>query len=260
MTTKIQWTQRTWNPATGCTRISPGCDLCYIVTQPPFRMARRRFDGEGPGSTTGVLLHPERLNAPRRWSTPATIFVNSMSDLFHAKIPADYVADVWRVMADTPRHTYQILTKRPERLARVLARVHQALGLAEPLPNVWLGTTVESTDYARRIDRLRAAPAAVRFVSAEPLIGPLDHLDLTGVDWLIAGGESGPVKRKDGRNARPLDEAWIRSLIDQCRTAGTAPFVKQLGSQWAAVHGGHPKGGDPDIWPADLRVREYPSR
>lgn len=257
----IEWTGKTLNPFTGCIRISPGCDNCYIETTPPFRMAHRRFNGDGPGSTTGVQLHPERLNIPRKRRKPETYFVNSLSDTFLAQIPVDYVTDVWRMMADTPRHTYQILTKRPERAARVLARVHDALGLDEPLSNVWLGTTVEHADYARRVAHLRAAPAAVRFLSCEPLLGPLPSLDLTGMDWVILGGESGP-------RSRPLELDWIRDVIGQCRTAGVAPFVKQLGTVWARDHHvggksvaalGDTKGGNPEYWPAGLRVRDYPA-
>jgi protein gp37 len=156
-------------------------------------------------------------------------------------------------MADTPRHTYQILTKRPERLARVLDKVHAELGLTEPLPNVWLGTSIEADDYVRRADHLRRAPAAVRFVSAEPLLGPLPSLDVAGIDWVILGGESGP-------GSRPLELGWVRDVIGQCRTTGAAPFVKQLGTVWAKANGASDKKGvTPEDWPVDLRVREYPA-
>ncbi|MCW2899692.1 MAG: hypothetical protein JWO67_1957 [Streptosporangiaceae bacterium] len=253
MSTTIEWTEETWNFVTGCTRISDGCDNCYIERTPPFRMAHRRFDGKGPGSSTSLQLHPERLTQPYRWQKPRKVFVNSLSDLFLAKVPVGFITEAWKVMADTPRHTYQILTKRPERLARVLGKVHAELGLTEPLPNVWLGTSIESDDYTRRADALRQAPAAVRFISAEPLLGPLPSLRLDDIDWLILGGESGP-------GSRPLELDWIRDIVGQCRETSTAPFVKQLGTVWAKTNGASDKkGGNPADWPADLRVREYPT-
>ncbi|AVH57774.1 MULTISPECIES: DUF5131 family protein [Streptomyces] len=265
MTTTIEWTEATWNPTTGCDRISPGCDNCYALTmakrlkgmEQQRGTARPKYQNDGDPRTSGpgfaLTVHPDTLDAPVKWRIPRRVFVNSMSDLFHARVPVDFVTSVWRTMASTPQHTYQILTKRPERLARVLEQVHGALGLEEPLPNVWLGTSIESDDYARRADALRLAPAAVRFVSAEPLLGPLPSLDVTGIDWVILGGESGP-------GARPLELVWIRDVIGQCRTAGAAPFVKQLGSVWAKASGASDKkGGSPEDWPTDLRVREYPA-
>jgi protein gp37 len=272
-TTKIEWTRGddgtpgvTWNPTTGCDRISPGCDHCYALTMAKrlkgMGQAKYQNDGDprtsGPGF--GLTVHEDTLDAPLRWAKPSRVFVNSMSDLFHARVPAAFIVQVWRTMQATPQHTYQVLTKRPERLARVLDHVHQALELAEPLANVWLGTSIESDDYARRADALRRAPAAVRFISAEPLIGPLPSLDLTGIDWLIVGGES-------GAGARPLELDWVRELLAETDVTGTAPFVKQLGSVWARDHyvGGKSvaahkdtKGGKPEYWPADLRVRDYP--
>jgi protein gp37 len=267
----IEWTDATWNFVTGCTKISEGCRHCYIERTPPFRMSGRRFDKPGVGGTTGVVIHPDRIVAPLRWRKPRRVFVNSLSDLFHPHIPREIVARAWAVMAATPQHTYQVLTKRPERAARILGTsgdgydafggdllfgdVPGAAALMDapwPLNNVWLGTSVESADYLRRIDALRAAPAAVRFVSAEPLLGPLDGIDLTGIDWLIAGGESGP-------GARLLDLGWVRELRDACAAAGTAFFVKQLGSEWAHAAGYPDKGNQLAAWPADLRVREYPA-
>ena len=263
--TSIEWTRsddgtagKTWNPTTGCDRISPGCDHCYALTMAKrlkgMGQAKYQNDGDprtsGPGF--GITTHPETLAEPLRWKKPCRVFVNSMSDLFHARVPVAFIADVWQTMQATPQHTFQILTKRPERLARVLDQVHAALGLTEPLPNVWLGTSIESGDYVRRADRLRLAPAAVRFISAEPLLGPLPSLDLTDIDWLIIGGESGP-------GARPLELDWARQLLAETDTTGTAPFVKQLGSVWAKENGASDgKGGKPADWPADLRVREYP--
>jgi protein gp37 len=274
--TSIEWTWRpgtkgvTWNPTTGCDQISAGCDNCYALTLAKrlkaMGSAKYQNDGDprtsGPGF--GITVHPDTLTDPLRWRNPRTVFVNSMSDLGHARVPREFVARVFAVMAQTPQHTYQILTKRPERMARLIGdqfdggqpllealtdeATAQVLYDAEwPLPNVWLGTSIEDNEHVGRADALRHTAAAVRFVSAEPLLGPLNDLDLTDIDWLIAGGESGP-------GARPCDPDWIRALIAACRASGTAPFVKQLGTRWA----GTGKGNHPDAWPADLRVREYP--
>jgi protein gp37 len=265
MSTAIEWTEETWNPTTGCDRISPGCDNCYALTLAKrlkgMGSAKYQTDGDprtsGPGF--GVAQHPATLTEPLRWKTPRTVFVNSMSDLFHARVPREFVAQVFAVMAATPRHTYQVLTKRPERMARIVndlawrssVYLHEStLDLngpsrelpSWPLANVWLGTSIESDDYTRRADALRDTTADVRFISAEPLLGPLPSLDLTGIDWLIAGGESGP-------NARPVDPAWIRDLRDRCVGSGVAFFFKQWG-------GRTPKSGgrvlDGQIW------NEYP--
>lgn len=265
--TGIEWTEQTWNPTTGCDRISPGCDNCYALTMAKRLkgMGQAKYQNDGDPRTSGpgfaLTVHPDVLTEPLRWKKPRKVFVNSMSDLFHARVPVDFITDVWRTMAATPQHTYQILTKRPARLPRVLDRVYETLGLDDPLPNVWLGTSIESDDYARRATALRHTLAAVRFVSAEPLLGPLPSLNLDGIDWLILGGESGP-------GARPLEPWWISDLIHEARQSGTAPFVKQLGSVWArdvTVAGkavaawGDTKAGLPEYWPAGLRVREYPA-
>jgi protein gp37 len=226
--TAIGWTEATWNPTTGCDRVSAGCDHCYALTLAGrlklMGSPKYQHDGDprtsGPGF--GLTIHPSALSQPIRWTRPRLIFVNSMSDLLHARVPASFVADVWRVMAQTPRHTYQVLTKRPERLPRVLARVHETLGLAEPLPNAWVGTSIELDQHARRADHLRAAPAAIRFLSLEPLLGPLPSLDLTSIDWVIAGGESGP-------DFRPLDLDWVRDIRDRCTQLGIPFFFKQVG-------------------------------
>jgi|SRR5690242_2408546 len=264
--TGIQWTDTTWNPTTGCDRISPGCDHCYALTMAKrlkgMGQAKYQNDGDprtsGPGF--GITGHPDVLNEPYKWRKPRRVFVNSMSDLFHARVSVQLVTDVWRVMQATPQHTYQILTKRAVRLPRVLAQVHETLGLTEPLPNVWLGTSIESAGYARRAEALCEAPAAVRFISAEPLLGPMPNLDLVDIDWLIIGGES-------GAGARPLQVAWVEDLLVNCFETATAPFVKQLGSVWArdttwggqSVHAlGDTKGGDPRYWPEHLFIREYP--
>lgn len=272
-TSKIEWTEKTWNPTTGCDRISAGCDNCYALTLAKrlkgMGQAKYQNDGDprtsGPGF--GVTIHPDALTDPLKWQKPTTVFVNSMSDLFHARIPREFVAKVFGVMAATPQHTYQVLTKRPERMARMLndADWRSSVFLREsvtrgaerrdlptwPLSNVWMGTSIESDEHTKRADALRATPAAVRFISAEPLLGPLPSLDLTGIDWLIAGGESGP-------GSRPMDLDWVRDLIAKCRESGTAPFVKQLGAL-QTTRQKDKKGGDWSAWPADLRVREYPA-
>ncbi|MFF8250119.1 DUF5131 family protein [Streptomyces griseus] len=299
--TGIQWTEQTWNPTTGCDRISPGCDNCYALTMAKrlkgMGSAKYQNDGNpvtsGPGF--GITTHPDTLTEPLRWKKPRKVFVNSMSDLFHARVPRDFLAQVFAVMAATPQHTYQILTKRPDRAARILtdlctcgtghppgehfrssmewaATPHSPTyvpGLEHgiyhrtgwPLPNVWIGTSIESHEYTRRADALRKTPAAIRFISAEPLLGPLHDLKLHGIDWLIIGGESGP-------GARPFRPAWAAELVDRARQDNTAPFVKQFGTHWArdwSIGGstvfslGDTKGADPAYWPAHLRVREYPT-
>lgn len=219
----IEWTDATWNPTTGCDRVSTGCDNCYALT-----LARRlkamglvKYQNDGDPKTSGpgfaLTLHEDTLAAPYSWRAPRLVFVDSMSDLFHPEVPLDFIQRVFSVMADTPRHTYQILTKRSKRLAAL------APDLDWP-PNVWMGVSVENDRYTFRIDHLRSVDAAVRFVSAEPLLGPLPGLDLSSIHWLIAGGESGP-------NARPMDEVWVRGLRDQCREANVAFFFKQWGGR-----------------------------
>jgi protein gp37 len=193
--TAIEWTDATWNPATGCTKVSPGCARCYIARQAPMRAAHRLFErGRIP-----VWLHPERLERPLRWRRPRRVFVNSMSDVFHEDIPAEFIREMFAVMVEAHWHAFQVLTKRPERMVE----------LAPSLPwpaNVWLGATIENRRFVDRAELLRSVPVAVRFISAEPLLGPLDGLDLAGISWMIAGGESGPG-------------------IDRCAPSGSAHFA-----------------------------------
>jgi len=219
----IEWTGATWNPTTGCDRVSAGCDNCYALTLAKRlkAMGSTKYQSDGDPRTSGpgfgVTTHADALRVPLRWREPRVVFVNSMSDLFHARVPIDFVQRVFEVMRTTPRHTYQLLTKRAGRLAR----------LAPDLPwpaNLWIGVSVEDSSQLGRLDKLRLVPAAVRFVSAEPLLGPLDPIDLDGVDWLIAGGESGP-------NARPVAESWVRHLRDSCEEAGVPFFFKQWGGR-----------------------------
>ena len=219
--TGIEWTETTWNPTTGCDRVSPGCDNCYALAlskrlqamgQPKYQ---RNGDPRTSGPGFGLTLHPDTLGAPYGWKAPKLVFVDSMSDLFHPEVPLGFIRRVFGVMSDTPRHTYQILTKRSQRLSAV------AHDLDWP-GNVWMGVSVETHRYAFRVNHLRKVPAAVRFVSAEPLLGPLPDLDLSGVHWLIVGGESGP-------RARPMRESWALDLRDQCAAGGVAFFFKQWG-------------------------------
>lgn len=221
--TSIEWTDVTWNPVAGCTVISPGCTNCYAM-----RMAAR-LDAMGSGKYKGltrrsgkrsvwtghITLDHASLSAPLSWNKPRLVFVNSMSDLFHEKIPSSFIEQVWSVMAQCPHHIFQILTKRPDRMCDVTPALPK-------LPNVWLGTSVENRDYLNRLDDLRRTPASMRFVSFEPLIGDLGRLDLTSIGWAIVGGESGP-------NARPLDAKWVINIQRQCMASGTAFFFKQWG-------------------------------
>lgn len=216
---RIEWTDATWNPVTGCTKVSQGCKHCYAA-----RMATRLQAMGVPRYAHGfaVTLHPDLLDLPRHWVRPRRVFVNSMSDLFHSQVPDDYILRVFAVMAALPQHTFQVLTKRPER----------ARALAPQLPwpsNVWCGTSVENDAVIARVDLLRDVPAAVRFLSCEPLLGPLTRLDLLGIHWVIAGGESGP-------GHRPMEADWARHLRDLCQQEDVPFFFKQWG-------GATPKSG-----------------
>ncbi len=327
----IAWCDTSWNPLRGCSRVSEGCRNCYAerqaarygqhIGQPYHGLSS--FENGQPRWTGEVRLVESALTDPLRWREPRRVFVNSMSDLFHKRVPDGWIDRVFAVMARAPKHTFQILTKRPERMraycdgltsaegarrlavaiAREFAGDHDGRtqdvmdsllrrgGDRLPLPNVWLGTSVENQPTAdERIAHLLATPAAVRFVSYEPALGPVDFARClpgpgpgekasalqrwtngsgsTGLDWIIVGGESGP-------GARPFDVEWARSTIAACKAAGVACFVKQLG---ARPHDGEEpdhnpngadkprwwrlrdrKGGDPSEWPEDLRVREFPS-
>ncbi|MGW2384348.1 DUF5131 family protein [Streptomyces sp. NPDC001658] len=315
----IEWTEQTWNPTTGCDRISPGCDRCYALTMAKRLkgMGQDKYQTDGDPRTSGpgfgIAAHGQSFREPLRWKKPRRVFVNSMSDLFHSGIHTADLHLIFGVMAATPQHTYQVLTKRHGRMRSLLNdpqfahmayhRARMAYGLPDtapqpwPLPNLWLGVSVENQKYADlRIPALLETPAAVRFLSCEPLLGPVDiyrYLWLTGpstagpfsdyagrvrhrgdvggqtltsvasrdLQWAIVGGES-------GSGARPMDPEWARAIVTDCQDAGVAPFVKQLGTVWArdttyagktvAAHG-DTKGGNPDYWPAHLRVREYPA-
>jgi protein gp37 len=221
--TAIEWTDATWNPVAGCAVVSPGCTNCYAMRMaarldamgmPKYRMLTRR-SGRRVVWTGKIRLDHKALAMPLRWRKPRRIFVNSMSDLFHNDVPIAFLAKVWSVMERTPWHTYQILTKRPDRMAEATAPL-------AVLANVWLGTSVENADYLGRLDVLRDVRAAVRFVSFEPLLGSVAAADLTGIHWAIVGGESGP-------RARPMAKEWVDEVEALCRDAGTAFFFKQWG-------------------------------
>lgn len=219
----IEWTDATWNPVTGCTRVSAGCDHCYAE-----RLALRlqRMGVEKYRNGFEVTLHKNSLQQPMTWRSPRRIFVNSMSDLFHAHVPREFVLQVWKVMEQCHHHTFQVLTKRPERMARFTAKY--------PAPrNVWLGTSVEDARVLHRVNSLRLCDSQVRFLSCEPLLGPLPHLDFNGIHWVIVGGES-------GANSRKMEADWVRSIRDQCIRDKVPFFFKQWGGQT-------PKAGGRDL-------------
>ena len=264
---KIEWTETTWNPVTGCDRISSGCDRCYALTLAKRlkAMGSQKYQADGDPRTSGpgfaVTVHEDTVPEPLRWRKPRVVFVNSMSDLFHARVPDAFIASVFAVMAVTPQHTYQVLTKRPRRMRALLASdafraevdaAADALGLGTaadraplpwPAPNVWLGTSIENDDYTWRADCLRQVPAAVRFLSLEPLLGPLPSLSLDGIGWVIAGGESGP-------GCRPLDLAWVRDIRDRCASQDAAFFFKQVGGPTPKAGGRQLDGRTWDEYPA----------
>lgn len=208
----IEWTGSTWNPVTGCTKISLGCKNCYAE-----RMAIRLQAIGQPNYRNGfkVTTHPQALDIPLRWKKPQTIFVNSMSDLFHRDVPTDFILKIFDVMAEANWHRYQILTKRPGRLLELNSRMDWQ-------PHIWMGVTVESEDYLYRIDTLRKTGAVVKFLSLEPLLGPLSKLNLEGIDWVIVGGESGP-------GARLVKKEWVENICEQCNVRGIPFFFKQWG-------------------------------
>lgn len=229
LNSRIEWTEATWNPVTGCDRISEGCDHCYALALAKRlkAMGASKYQNDGNPITSGpgfaVTVHPKALEVPYKWRTPRTVFVNSMSDLFHARVPLSFIKQVFDVMADTPQHTYQILTKRSARLAKLAHEFNWP-------SNVWMGVSVENDRQLDRIDHLRRVPAAVRFLSCEPLIGPLPDMNLDGIGWVIAGGESGP-------DHRPMDPEWVAEIRDQCVVAGVPFFFKQWGGRTPKANG-----------------------
>ncbi|QIS10620.1 DUF5131 family protein [Nocardia arthritidis] len=225
----IEWTQATWNPVTGCDRVSTGCEHCYALVLAArlksMGVTKYQHDGDprtsGPGF--GVRVHPQALAVPHTWRRPRVVFVNSMSDLFHASVPIEFVREVFEVIRQTPQHTYQILTKRSLRLRRMATRL-------EWPPNAWIGVSVENAEHLVRVDHLREVPAAVRFLSCEPLLGPLNPLRLDGIGWVITGGES-------GAGHRPMRAEWVRDIRDICEQAQVPFFFKQWGGRTPAAGG-----------------------
>ena len=255
--TTIAWTDKTWNPVTGCTKVSQGCKHCYAESI-ANRMWATQYKPNADGSArkfTDVRCHEDRLTQPLSWRKPALVFVNSMSDLFHEDVPDDFIGAVFAVMLRTPQHTYQILTKRPERM---VAWFRDFYANQIPSLNVWLGVSVEDQANAdKRIPLLLQTPAHVRFISAEPLLGPVDLADYMwgysgddiaprhALNWVIVGGES-------GAHFRPMNTAWAEDIVETCRAAGVACFVKQMG--------GHRPGTELESLPPALRVRQWPDQ
>jgi protein gp37 len=235
--TGIEWTDRTWNPTTGCNKVSPGCTHCYAEA------ITKRFTQNFPQGFD-LTLHPERLEEPKRWRTPSRIFVNSMSDLFHEEVPLSFLKKVFEVIGATPWHVYQILTKRHERLLQLSTELvwHE---------NIWIGVSVENQNYVHRVDYLRKVPAKVRFLSCEPLLGALD-LDLTDIHWVIVGGES-------GQKHRPMQLEWAQSIRNQCQEAEVAFFFKQWGGRTPKAGGRLLEGQIwdemPDAWEQHIKGR-----
>lgn len=241
-TTSIEWTDATWNALTGCTKISPGCKNCYAE-----RMSKRlRLMGQ-PNYRNGfeLTLHEHMLGLPLTWKKPRSIFVNSMSDLYHKDVPEEFIRRVFDTMTKANWHRYQILTKRAERLEELSPRLPWG-------PQIWQGVSVENADYTFRIDHLRRTGAHVKFLSVEPLLGPIPDLDLTGIHWVIVGGESGP-------GCRSMDAEWATQIREACARQGVAMFFKQTGEKLARkLKLKSKKGGDAAEMPAELRVRQFP--
>lgn len=243
---EIEWTDATWNPIAGCTMLSPGCTNCYAMRMaarlqamdhPAYRGVTRKSGGR-PIWTGRINLNEKALTAPLTWRTPKKVFVNSMSDLFQDDVPTELVANVWDVMATAHWHVFQVLTKRPDNMLKVVKDARLAV-----LPNVWLGTSVESLKYSARISILRRVPAAIRFISFEPLIGPIGKVNLKGIHWAIVGGESGP-------KARPMDKEWVEEIRMQCASQDVAFFFKQWGGTNKKSTGRIYRGRTWDAFPA----------
>ncbi len=211
-TSKIEWTEATWNPVTGCTKVSPGCKFCYA------ERISKRLKSTGMynyRNSFRLTLQPQILSQPVKWKKPKIIFVNSMSDLMHEEIPLEYILKVFQIMHEANWHIYQVLTKRSERLIGLDTLLSWA-------PNIWMGVSIENEKYKYRIEHLKQTHSRIKFLSLEPLLGPLTNLDLDGIDWVIAGGESGP-------QARPMDPAWVKDIRNQCLSAKVPFFFKQWG-------------------------------
>jgi protein gp37 len=235
----IEWTEATWNPLTGCTKISPGCKHCYAE-----RLSKRLYAMGNANYANGfeLTMHEHMLEVPLHWKKPQTIFVNSMSDLFHKDVPLEFIQRVFDVMQRAHWHRFQVLTKRAERVAELSPFLTWE-------PNIWMGVSVETQRYAYRIDHLRKTGAQIKFLSLEPLIGPLRNLDLSGIDWAIVGGESGP-------GARPMNPVWVTDIRDQCKQAGVAFFFKQWGGVQKKRAGRELEGRTWDEMPGAANTRQ----
>jgi len=234
---RIEWTESTWNPLTGCNKISPGCKHCYAE-----RMAKRLHAMGQPNYVNGfkLTMHPQALEKPLEWKTPQVIFVNSMSDLFHKDVPLDFIQQVFDVMKRAHWHQFQVLTKRSERLMELSSKLEWA-------DNIWMGVSVENADYTFRIDHLRKTGAKTKFLSVEPLLGPISKMNLKGISWVIVGGESGP-------GARPLEREWVVSIRDQCLKAKVPFFFKQWGGVQKKKAGRLLDGRTWDQMPKDMNL------
>jgi protein gp37 len=237
----IEWTEMTWNPVTGCTKISQGCKHCYAA-----RMAKRlhAMGSERYRNGFSLTTHEDLIDLPRKWRQSRMIFVNSMSDLFHRDVPDSFIQSVFQTMSDCPQHTFQVLTKRSDRLRRLSKTLSWA-------PNIWMGVSVESGAVLSRIDDLRRVPAHVRFLSCEPLIAPLDGLRLEGIHWVIVGGESGP-------GARPMPQEWVESIHAQCEADSVPFFFKQWGGVWKKRFGRTLNGRTFDEMPSRISTDHQP--
>lgn len=211
---KIEWTEVTWNPVTGCNKVSPGCKYCYAETMSKRlkEMGQPKYQNEFK-----LTLHPQELEKPYKWRKPRVVFVNSMSDLFHERVSVNFILQIFQVMNDNPQHTFQVLTKRAVRLSRLSSKLNWT-------DNIWMGVSVESEDYLDRVYLLRETPAKIKFLSCEPLLGPLSDLILDGIDWVIVGGESGP-------KARPMQKEWVYEIKDKCSYYRVPFFFKQWGGK-----------------------------
>jgi protein gp37 len=235
----IEWTQMTWNPVTGCTKVSEGCRHCYAER---MALRLRAMGNRRYANGFRVTLHDDLVDLPRQLRQPRLIFVNSMSDLFHEDVPEEFIGRVFETMVACPQHTFQVLTKRSRRLREMASRL--------PWPrNIWIGVSVENERVLARIDDLRQVPASVRFLSCEPLLGPMERLDLAGIAWVIVGGESGP-------GARPMKPEWVESILKQCRQAEVAFFFKQWGGRRKCATGRELNGRTYDELPMALAISE----
>jgi protein gp37 len=238
---KIEWTEVTWNPVTGCDQVASGCDNCYALSLAKRlkAMGAAKYQNDGSARTSGpgfdVTLHPTALDQPRRWTGSRLVFVNSMSDLFHGRVPVSFVRDIFDVIRETPQHTYQALTKRALRMRRIADQLDWP-------DNLWMGVSVEDASVTDRIDHLRQTPARVRFLSCEPLLSALPGLELAGIDWVIVGGESGP-------KARLMDPSWAKDIRDQCSRADVPFFFKQWGGRTPKANGRQLEGQQWDEMP-----------